>query len=38
VEDKGGGYRVLVGRLMERDHFEDLGVDGRTIGKWIFKK
>jgi hypothetical protein len=38
MEDKGGGYTLLVGRLMERDHFEDLGVDGRTIGKRIFKK
>jgi len=38
MEDKGSAYRGLVGRLRERDHFEDLGVDGRTIGKWIFKK
>ena len=38
MEDKRGAYRVLVGRLRERDHFEGLGVDGRTIGKWIFKK
>jgi len=27
----GGGVR-------ERDHLADLGVDGRTIIKWIFKK
>jgi hypothetical protein len=26
------------GSLRERDHIEDLGVDGRIILKWIFKK
>jgi hypothetical protein len=26
------------GDLRERDHFEDLDVDGRTILKWILKK
>jgi len=27
-----------LGDLRERDHVEDLGADGRTILKWIFKK
>jgi len=26
------------GKLRERDHFEDLGVDGRVILRWIFRK
>jgi hypothetical protein len=26
------------GDLRERDHFEDLGKDGKLILKWVFKK
>ena len=29
------GFRC--GDLREKEHFQDLGVDGRTILKWIFK-
>jgi len=27
-----------LGNLRERDHLEDLGVDGRIILRWIFRK
>jgi hypothetical protein len=30
-----GIYR---GNLRERDHFEDPGIDGRIILRWIFRK
>jgi len=38
VGESRGAYRVLVRNLMERDHLEDSGVDGRVILKRIFKK
>jgi hypothetical protein len=31
-------YRVLVGKLRERDHWGDPGTDGRIILRWIFRK
>jgi len=36
--ERRGVFRVLVGNLRERDHFEDPGVDGRIILRWIFRK
>jgi hypothetical protein len=36
--EERGVYRVLVGNLMERDHWGDPEIDGRMILKWIFKK
>jgi hypothetical protein len=35
--EEKSAYRVLVGNLKEKDHFEDLGVDGRVILNCIFK-
>jgi len=38
----GGPGEVLTGfwwgNLRERDHMEDLGVDGRVILRWIFRE
>ena len=34
-----GGYeRFRWGNVRERDHLEDLGVDGKIILRWIFRK
>ena len=33
-----GVYRVLVGSLREGDRWGDLGVDGRIILRWFFRK
>jgi hypothetical protein len=38
MDEKRCTYRVMVGNLRERDHLEDLGVDGRVILRWIFRK
>jgi len=42
VAHGGGEGEVHTGfwwdNLQDRDHFEDQGVEGRVILKWIFKK
>ena len=38
MEERRVAYRVLVGNLRERDHFENPGVDGWIILRWIFRK
>jgi hypothetical protein len=35
--DRRGAYRVLVRRPEEREHLEDLGIDGKVILKLAFK-
>ena len=36
--ERRGVYGVFVGKLRERDHLEDPGVDSRIILRWIFGK
>ena len=35
--ERRGVYGVLVGKLVERNHLGDPGVDGRIL-RWIFRK
>jgi hypothetical protein len=36
--ERCGAYRVFMGNMRGREHLEGLGLDGRIILKWIFKK
>jgi len=38
IGDRRGAYKIWWDNLRERDHLEDLDVDGRLIFKWIFRK
>jgi hypothetical protein len=31
-------YNVLVGKCEDRDHLEDLGIEGRILLEWILGK
>jgi len=31
-------YKILVGKLREKDHLEDPSVDGRIMLSWMFRK
>jgi hypothetical protein len=36
--EKINAYRILVEKLKERDHFEEVGVDGKMILNGFLKK
>jgi hypothetical protein len=36
--ERRGVYKALVGRPEVKSHWKDLGVDGRIILKWMFKR
>ena len=36
--ERRDAYRILWGTLMERDHLEDPGVDGKKIIRRIFRQ
>ena len=38
MRDYRGSYRFWWGDLTEKDHLENLGIDGRMTLKFIFKK
>ena len=38
MAEKRGAYRVWVGKTEGKNHLEDLGINGRIIFRWIFRK
>jgi hypothetical protein len=36
--ERGGAYRVLVGKPEGKGHLENPGIDGMIILSWIFRK
>ena len=38
MRERSGVCSILVGNVGERNHLETLGVDGKIILKWIFRK
>ena len=36
--ERRGAYSILVGKLKEQDHLEDLAIDGRVLLRLIFRK
>ena len=36
--ERRGVYRVVVGKVRERDHLGDPGLGGRIILRWVFRK
>jgi hypothetical protein len=37
MEEERNAYRIFVGKPEGRRHFEELGVDGNIILKWILR-
>jgi hypothetical protein len=38
MRKRRGAYKILVGRPDGKNHLRDLGIDGRILLKWIFRK